>query len=107
MAYFVKVFESKVIDTISAPEDYFDTFVDTTPGKWIETFKDDSQRGKFAGIGDTYDKVNDRFLPPKPHDSWVFDEDDYRWVAPTEYPTDGNRYEWNEDSETWTQLDPQ
>jgi hypothetical protein len=33
---------------------------------WVETFHDNSQRGKYAGIGDTYDAVNDVFVSPSP-----------------------------------------
>ena len=107
MSIYAKIVNNIVVQTMVTEEGFFDTFVDETPGEWIETFKDGSQRGKFAGIGDTYDKTNDRFLPPKTFNSWVFDEDDYKWVPPVDYPTDGNRHKWDEDSQTWTQLDPQ
>ena len=107
MLIYAKIVNNIVVQTMVTEEGFFDTFVDETPGEWIETFKDGSQRGKFAGIGDTYDKTNDRFLPPKTFNSWVFDEDDYKWVPPVDYPTDGNRHKWDEDSQTWTQLDPQ
>lgn len=107
MANYAKILDGKVIQVIEASTEYFDTFVDETPGEWIETFNDASQRGKYAGIGDSYDAENDRFLPPKTFSSWVFNEDDYKWAAPVDYPTDGNRHEWDEDSQTWTQLEPQ
>ena len=107
MKYFAKVLNTKVIDVMVTTDEGMDGWVDTTPGTWVETFKDASQRGKYAGIGDTYDKTDDRFLPSKQFDSWIFDEDEYKWVAPTPYPTDGNRYSWDEETTSWTQLDPQ
>tara|TARA_Y100000389_G_C17145369_1_gene356987 strand:- start:244 stop:567 length:324 start_codon:yes stop_codon:yes gene_type:complete len=107
MAKYAKILDGKVTKIIEATSEYFDTFIDDSPGQWIETFDDASQRGKFAGIGDTYDGTNDRFLPPKTFNSWVFDEDDYKWMPPVDYPTDDNRHKWDEDSQTWTQLDPQ
>lgn len=33
-------------------------------GRWIQTSYNASIRGKFAGIGDTYDEVNDIFVAP-------------------------------------------
>tara|TARA_S200002703_G_scaffold159612_1_gene173727 strand:- start:646 stop:1014 length:369 start_codon:yes stop_codon:yes gene_type:complete len=58
-------------------------------------------RKNYAGVGFTYDQSRDAFIPPKPFDSWVLDEDSCLWEAPVEYPTDGNDYEWNEDNQSW------
>ena len=107
MSTYAKVENGIVVKVIEVEEGFFDNFIDDTPGEWIETFSDASQRGKYAGIGDTYDAPNDRFLPQKQYSSWTFDEDDYKWVAPTPYPTDDNRYSWDEETTSWTQLDPQ
>ena len=35
-------------------------------GRWIQTSYNANIRGKFAGIGDTYDEVNDVFVSPEP-----------------------------------------
>ena len=35
-------------------------------GTWIQTSYNANFRGKYAGIGDTYDAVNDVFVAPKP-----------------------------------------
>jgi hypothetical protein len=37
-------------------------------------------RGNYAGIGFTYDETLDAFIPPKPGDDWVLDEDTCLWV---------------------------
>ena len=57
-------------------------------------------RKNFAGIGYTYDVVRDAFIPPKPFNSWVLDEDTCRWLPPKEKPSD-NEYKWNENNQTW------
>lgn len=58
-------------------------------------------RGNYAYIGGTYDTVNDVFLYPKPYDSWTIDTDTWLWIPPVAKPTDGNRYDWNENTLSW------
>jgi len=53
-------------------------------------------RGNFAGINFTYDEENDIFIPPKPYESWVFDLDSAKWIAPIACP-DPNLFVWDED----------
>ena len=58
-------------------------------------------RKNYAGIGYTYDETRDAFIPPKPYDSWILDEETCRWQAPVPYPTDGLLYGWNEETIQW------
>lgn len=58
-------------------------------------------RKNYAGIGYTYDETRDAFIPPKPYDSWVLDEQSCLWEAPVAYPDDGEMYTWNEELGTW------
>jgi hypothetical protein len=58
-------------------------------------------RKNHAGIGMTYDEDRDAFIPPKPFNSWVLNEDTCLWNAPVAYPTDGKRYSWNETTKNW------
>lgn len=58
-------------------------------------------RGNYAGIGFTYDEELDAFIPPKPFDSWLLNEQTFLWDAPVPYPTDGANYNWNEETLTW------
>jgi hypothetical protein len=58
-------------------------------------------RGNYPGVGFTYDKTLDAFIPPKPYESWVLDEDTYSWVAPIPYPGDGSDYVWDESEGSW------
>ena len=63
-------------------------------------------RGNYAGIGFTYDETLDAFIPPKPFESWLLNEETCLWDAPVPYPTDGLDYEWDEISTAWV-LAPQ
>jgi len=123
MGHFAKVVDGKVTQVIVAEPDFFDTFVDSSPGEWIQTsyntrgnvhYMPDSNtpsedqskalRGNYAGIGYTYDSAIDKFYAPQPYPSWVLNEDTCLWEAPVPYPTDGKAYEWNEATQSWKEL---
>jgi hypothetical protein len=61
-------------------------------------------RKNYAGIGYTYDPVRDAFIPPKPFDSWILNEDTCCWDPPIAYPTDGNQYYWDENNLKWVEI---
>ena len=58
-------------------------------------------RKNHAAIGYTYDEDRDAFIPKKPYNSWILNEQTCLWEAPTLMPTDGQRYNWNESTKTW------
>ena len=58
-------------------------------------------RKNYAGIGYSYDSIRDAFISPKPYESWILNEDTCLWEAPVPYPTDGERYLWNEEELEW------
>ena len=62
-------------------------------------------RKNYAGIGYTYDSERDAFIPPKPFDSWLLNEDTCLWDAPTPYPSDGGMYRWDEDTLAWVAVE--
>ena len=64
-------------------------------------------RKNYAGIGYTFDESRDAFIPPKPFPSWVLNEDTCWWEAPVPYPTDGNRYIWDESVMNWVPVPEQ
>ena len=117
MSHFAKVLDGKVIKVIVAEDSFFDTFVDDSPGQWLKTsyntkgnihYGEDGQpdggialRGNYAGIGFSYDAVNDVFISPKPYQSWVINEKTWLWEAPMPYPNDGQLYWWNELTTSW------
>lgn len=61
-------------------------------------------RKNYAGIGYTYDWQRDAFIPPKPFNSWVLNEETCLWDAPTPMPTDGKFYVWNEQTLSWEEV---
>ena len=61
-------------------------------------------RKNYAGIGYSYDPVRDAFIPPKPFDSWILDEFSCTWNPPVDYPSDGDKYTWNENSLQWVLI---
>lgn len=64
-------------------------------------------RANYAGIGYTYDAVNDVFYAPQPFPSWVISPPSWLWEAPVPYPTDGKIYYWDEATVSWVLADPQ
>ena len=73
-------------------------------GNWVQTSYHSSFRKNYAGTGYTYDTVRDAFIPPKPHASWVLNEDSCQYEAPTAYPTDGKSYSWDETTVSWVEV---
>ncbi len=68
-------------------------------GEWVQTSYNGTIRKNYAGIGFTYDKERDAFIPPKPYKSWVLDEEKCSWKAPKERPSD--MATWNEEKGDW------
>ena len=68
---------------------------------WKQTSYNRTFRKNFAGIGMTYDENRDAFIPPKPFNSWILNEDTCLWNAPVAMPINDNRYSWNEQTLSW------
>lgn len=68
---------------------------------WKQTSYNGSFRKRYAGQGFTYDFQLDAFIPPQPYPSWSVNPQTCDWEAPVPYPSDGNSYYWNEDTQTW------
>ena len=98
MSHFAKVTDGKVTQVIVAEKEFFDTYVDSTPGEWIQTsyntrggvhYGQDGNpdggvalRGNYAGIGYTYDRTNDVFYAPQPGADWVLNKTTWTWENP-------------------------
>jgi hypothetical protein len=79
--------------------------LDNLGGTWIKTSYNGNIRKNYAGVGYTYNEQRDAFVPPKPFESWILNEDTCLWDAPTPYPTDGEMYYWNEDELSWVLVE--
>jgi hypothetical protein len=115
MSHYAKVLDGRVTQVIVAEPEFFNTFIDTTPGTWIQTSYNTygnqhkqggtPLRGNYAGIGYTYDQVHDVFYQPKPYTSWTLNHDTWVWEAPTPYPDDQTKkYQWDEATLTWVEY---
>ena len=113
MAHFAKVVDSKVVQVIVAEPEFFNTFVDSSPGAWIQTSyrthggqhpEGTPLRKNYAGIGYSYDAGRDAFIPPKPFASWTLNDTTCLWDAPVAMPTDGKVYTWNEETVNWVEV---
>jgi hypothetical protein len=62
-------------------------------------------RKNYASIGYYYDQEKDVFIPPKPFDSWILNNDTCLWEAPITKPDDGKRYQWNENLINWEEVE--
>ena len=115
MAHYAKVRDGIVLQVIVAEADFFKTFVDTEPGRWIQTSyntrggvhyepnsntpsSDQSKalRKNYAGIGFVYDSDKDAFYEPQPYASWTLNDTTCIWEPPNAKPDDGNGYYWDE-----------
>jgi hypothetical protein len=124
MAHFAKVNpENIVVAVVVAEQEYIDTFIDSSPGKWIQTSintrggvhydpetgqpSDDQSkalRKNFAAIGYTYDSVRDAFIAPNSYESWVLNEQTCIWEPPVPIPPtnkDVGAWVWDEETQNW------
>ena len=124
MSHYAKVVGGKVEKVIVAESDFFNGFVDSSPGRWIQTSYNTRfgkhlnggtpLRGNYAGVGMNYNFEKDYFYYDKPYDmngeiceSWTFKEEDFDWHPPTPYPADGDDekgYIWRESDKTWVEI---
>jgi hypothetical protein len=109
MAHWAKVKDGIVTKVIVAEEDFFNTFVDNTPGEWVQcsyntignqhTLGGTPLRKNFPSEGFLYDGVG--FYTSKPYPSYTFNDTTYLWEAPVAVPDDGKMYKWNESTTSW------
>jgi hypothetical protein len=109
MSHFAEIDENNIVLRVlvgdnNAPNEGYDWFVENLGGTWVQTSYNATIRKNFAGPGFYYDEELDAFIPPKPFDSWLLDEETCRWEAPIPYPADGKPYGWNEETLSWIEI---
>ena len=113
MSHYAKINNGIVEQVIVAEADFFDTFVDSSPGTWLQTSYNTHGnqhpegrplRGNYAGVGHTYDATNDVFYAPQPYPSWTLNETTWTWDAPVPMPTDEKMYTWDEATTNWIEV---
>lgn len=127
MAHFAKLDENNVVIFVTVGRDEDENREDELFAKTGEVYKrtsyntrggiyydpktnqpgDQSKafRKNYAGIGYTYDVIRDAFIPPKPYESWVLNDQSCQWESPIPYPTDGKKYSWDETTISWVLND--
>jgi hypothetical protein len=127
MSYFAKVDNGIVTNVIRITQDVLNTGLWGDPVNWVQTSynthggiyyipnsyppepdPDQSKalRANYAGIGFTYDVVNDVFYGPQPYPSWTIGPPTWIWQPPVPYPDDGNQYYWDEATLSWVEIPP-
>jgi hypothetical protein len=110
MAYWAELDKDNVVLRVTvgdnndpAGDEGYQWLIDNLGGTWVKTSYNGTIRKNFAGIGMTYDPIRDAFIPPKPFESWVLNEDTCQWAPPTPMPTDG-AYVWDEPTLSWKEI---
>ena len=107
MTHFVKIDSTNTVtEGIVAEQDFINSGLVGDSFLWIQTSYNNNFRKQYAGVGCTYDKVNDVFISPKPYASWALDAS-FDWQPPTAMPDDGKFYNWNEDTQAWDEVVPE
>jgi len=112
MSHFAKIENNIVTQVIVAEQDVIDSGLFGSPSSWVQTSYNTyggehrlggtPLRKNYAGIGFTYDSERDAFIPPKPFNSWILNEDTCLWGSPTPMPTDNELfYSWDEATLSW------
>lgn len=93
--------EDEVVEGISNWEEYYGNL---RGRKCVRTSYNGNIRKNYAGIGFSYDSERDAFIPPKPYESWLLNEESCLWEPPVARPEDDSIYNWNEETQSWDQL---
>jgi len=118
MAHWAELDENNVVLRVlvgdnndPANDEGYQWLIDNLGGTWVKTSYNTQGgvhslggtplRKNYAGIGYSYDATRDAFIPPKPFNSWILNEETCLWDAPAPYPTDGNFYRWVEEDLNW------
>ena len=114
MSHFAKIENGIVTEVIVIEQDVLNTGLWGDPSLWVQTSYNTQGgvhllggtplRKNFAGVGYTYDSERDAFIPPKPYESWILNEDTCLYEAPISIPSDGKIYTWDEDTLSWIEL---
>ena len=119
MAHWAEIDENKLVTRVLVGsnddiDEGYQWLIDNLGGTWVKTSYNtmagvhtqggEPLRKNYAGVGYTYDEIKDAFIPPKPFDSWLLNEETCLWEAPTPRPTDNKLYTWDEATISWVEI---
>lgn len=111
MAHYAFLDNNNIVTEVITGKDENELLDGLTPEEWYSNFRgqrcvrtsyNKNIRKNYASIGFIYDEQRDAFIPPKPFESWILNEDTCLWEAPVPMP-DGF-YIWNETNQTWEEV---
>lgn len=113
MAHFARINEQNIVEQVIVA-DTKEWCESNLGGEWVQTSYNTvggvhtqggvPLRKNYAGIGYTYDKNRDAFIPPQPFHSWILNEETCLWECPVPYPTGTDKYYWDEDKLDWVKI---
>jgi hypothetical protein len=110
MAHYAFLDENNIVTEVIVGIDETELIEGLDPETWYGNFRNQvckrtsyngNIRKNYAGIGFTYDNARNAFIPPKPYNSWILNEETCQWQAPIAYPNDEGIYNWNESTLSW------
>ena len=113
MAHYAFLNDNNIVTEVIVGIDETELIESLYPEEWYGNFRgqvckrtsyNGTIRKNYAGIGFTYDEERDAFIPPKPYNKWILNEDTCLWEAPVPYPTDGKLYVWNDNKGEWEEV---
>ena len=113
MAHYALLDENNVVTKVIVGVDETELIEGLDPETWYGSFtgqtcKRTSYNGnirkQYAGIGFTYNSINDVFISPQPYSSWTLDSN-FDWQAPVPYPMDNKDYDWDEQTKNWIEVE--
>ena len=114
MAHYAFLDDNSIVTEVIVGIDETELIEGLDPETWYANFRgqtckrtsyNGNIRYNYAGVGYTYDPIDDAFIAPKPYPSWVLNSKK-QWEPPIAYPTDGKLYGWNEETGEWLETDP-
>ena len=112
MSHWAEIDENNIVLRVLVGDnkepDEGEAFMNKLGGRWVKTSYNAAENGfrkNYAGIGYSYDPTRDAFIPKKPFDSWLLDEETCLWQPPNPRPEDGKRYRWDEETLSWIEIE--
>ena len=114
MAHYAFLDENNIVTEVITGIDETELIEGLHPEVWYGNFRNqickrtsynNKYRKNYAGIGYTYDETKDAFIAPKPYPSWTLNETTCQWESPILYPDDENIYVWNEENQSWDEVE--
>jgi hypothetical protein len=112
MAHYAFIDDNNIVTEVIAGIDETELIEGKSPEDWYAEFRGQKCvrtsynariRYNYAGIGFTYDPIDDAFISPQPFPSWILNSNK-RWEAPLPYPQDDKMYVWNEETQSWDEM---